>query len=290
MTETNGGRPPRQHAIVAGAEPIKLGSMLVTLVEPHRGHEVEYNRWYERDHYYAGCMIGPYQFAGRRFVATADLKRLRDPDPSAITGEPERGSYMSIYWVLDGYHDVWNRWAVDQVKALHKAGRMFDRRDHVHTLLYRYAWERAREVDGLPAELALDHPVRGLVGVWTDRAEDLKAADFESWQRDEHLPGLLAGSEVRLVVAADPLPLLIDAPGDVPRSEDNDRRQLTLWFLDGAPADCWDTINAHRKAVESSGKATVVAALAFIPTIPGTDTYTDQLWDRPEGDAPGVPR
>ena len=64
-------RPPRQHAIVAGAEPIKLGSMLFTLVEPHRGHEVAYNRWYERDHFYAGCMIGPYQFAGKRFVATA---------------------------------------------------------------------------------------------------------------------------------------------------------------------------------------------------------------------------
>ena len=64
-------RPPRQHCIVAGAEPIKLGSMLFTLVEPHRGHEVAYNRWYERDHFYSGCMIGPYQFAGKRFVATA---------------------------------------------------------------------------------------------------------------------------------------------------------------------------------------------------------------------------
>jgi len=46
-----GERPPRQHPIVAGAEPIKLGSMLFTLVEPRRGHEVAYNRWYERDHF-----------------------------------------------------------------------------------------------------------------------------------------------------------------------------------------------------------------------------------------------
>ena len=38
---------------------VRLGSMLFTLVEPHRGHEVAYNRWYERDHFYAGCMIGP---------------------------------------------------------------------------------------------------------------------------------------------------------------------------------------------------------------------------------------
>ena len=177
MTDTS-ERPPRQHPIVAGAEPIKLGSMLFTLVEPHRGHEVAYNRWYERDHFYAGCMIGPYQFAGKRFVATAALKALRDPDPSEITGEPDRGTYLALYWVLDGYHDVWNRWAVDQVMALHKAGRMFNERDHIHTLLYRYAWEQTRDADGLPAELALDHPSAGLVAVFTDRA-DPDAAAFE---------------------------------------------------------------------------------------------------------------
>ncbi|MHB8328377.1 MAG: hypothetical protein ACYDD6_01905 [Acidimicrobiales bacterium] len=280
MTEqSEAERPPRQHMIVAGAERIKLGSMLFTLVEPHRGHEVAYNRWYERDHFYAGCMIGPYQFAGKRFVATADLKALRAPDASVVTGEPARGSYLGVYWVLDGYHDVWNRWAVDQVKALHRAGRMFTERDHVHTLLYRYAWERARDADGLRAELALDHPSAGLVAVFTDRADGEEAESFDSWQSDEHLPGLLPGTAARLVVAADPLPLLIDAPGDVPRSTADDRRQLTLWFLDTHPARAWeDVIVKHRQAVERSGRATVVAALPFIPTIPGTDTYADMLW------------
>lgn len=276
---TPSDRPPRQHCITAGAEPIKLGSMLFTLVEPRRGHEVAYNRWYERDHFYAGCMIGPYQFAGRRYVATAELKSLRDPDPSAITGSPERGSYLGLYWVLDGYHDTWNRWAVDQVVALHKTGRMFTERDHVHTLLYRYAWERSREEDGLPAELALDHPAAGLLAVFTDRAPDVEAEAFDAWQRDEHLPAFLPGTSARLVVAADPLPLLVDAPGDVPRSEADDRRQLTLWFLDEHPTVAWDdVVVAHREAVERSGFAQVVAALAFVPTIPGTDTYTDQLW------------
>ena len=56
---------------------VRLGSMLFTLVEPHRGFEVAYNRWYERDHFYAGCMVGPWLFAGRRFVATRALKDLR---------------------------------------------------------------------------------------------------------------------------------------------------------------------------------------------------------------------
>ena len=72
---------------------IKLGSFLMTIVEPHRGHEVAYNRWYERDHFYAGCMIGPWNLTGGRFVATRDCKELRvDAD---LFGDPDIGSYLS---------------------------------------------------------------------------------------------------------------------------------------------------------------------------------------------------
>ena len=39
--------------------PVQVGSMLLTMVDPLPGHEVAYNRWYERDHFYAGCMVGP---------------------------------------------------------------------------------------------------------------------------------------------------------------------------------------------------------------------------------------
>ncbi len=76
MAEDVEAKTRRPIEVGAEAEPVKLGSMLFTLVEPHRGHEVAYNRWYERDHFYAGCMVGPYNFAGRRWVATAALKSL----------------------------------------------------------------------------------------------------------------------------------------------------------------------------------------------------------------------
>ena len=47
----------------------------------------------------------------------------------------------------------------------------------------------------------------------------------------------------------------MDAPGDVPRTEADDRRQMTLWFLDTDPAEAWDeVIVAHRTAIESSGQ------------------------------------
>jgi len=217
MSEEEAPKKRRPIEISAEAEPVKLGSMLLTLVEPHRGHEVAYNRWYERDHFYAGCMVGPYNFAGRRFVATADLKALRDPDPSAITGEPDRGSYVAVYWVLDGYFDVWNKWALRQVNALHAAGRMFTERDHVHTLLYNYQWEHRRDPDGVPVELALDHPYRGFVVVFIDRDQSVSNEELWSWLRSEHLPGLMPGTEADLVAAFTPIALEVDAPGDVPR-------------------------------------------------------------------------
>jgi hypothetical protein len=263
----------------AEAEPVKLGSMLFSLVEPHRGHEVAYNRWYERDHFYAGAMVGPYNFAGRRFVSTAELKSLRDPDPSVITGSPARGSYVSVYWVLDGYHSVWNRWALRQVNALHAAGRMFEERDHVHTLPYNYAWEFRRDPDGVPIEVALDHPYRGFVPVFIDSADGVSTEALWEWLRTEHLPALLPGSDADLVAAFTPISPDADRPRDEAGEATNGRRTLLLWFLSTPPEVAWETVIVeHQRRLEESGLGTVVAALPFIPTIPGTDTYTDKLW------------
>jgi hypothetical protein len=279
MSEDSSSEKLRPIEIVAGADPVKLGSMLFSIVDPRRGHEVAYNRWYERDHFYSGCLVGPYNFAGKRFVATAELKELRDPDPSAVTGAPERGSYVALYWILDGYYDLWNEWALRQINALHAVGRMFDERDHVHTLFYRYNWEFRRDPDGVPIEVALDHPYRGFVPVFIDRAEDVTNEALWEWLRAEHLPGLLPGSDADLVAAFTPIALEGTAPGDVPREETNDRRTLLLWFLSTPPEVAWEpVIVEHRRRLEESGLGTVVAALPFIPTIPGTDTYTDKLW------------
>ncbi len=281
MSERPGSKEPRPIEIGADAEPVKLGSMLFTVVEPHRGYEVAYNRWYERDHFYAGCMVGPYTIAGRRFVATAELKSLRDPDPSLITGTPERGSYVSVYWILDGYHAVWNRWALRQVNALHAAGRMFEDRDHVHTLPYKYCWEFRREPEGVPIEVALDHPYWGFVPVFIDRSQDTTNEELWEWLRTEHLPSLLPGSDADLVAAFTPMAVEVDGSGDVRHeaASESEGRTLLLWFLSTPPEVAWETVIVeHLHRLEESGLGRVVAALPFIPTIPGTDTYTDQLW------------
>jgi hypothetical protein len=269
-------------------DPIRIGTMLYTLVEPHRGHQVEYNRWYERDHFYAGCQIGAFNFAGARFVATAPLKALRFPEPGSADGpeplvaDPEVGSYLGLYYVLDGHHDEWNRWAVDQVNVLHAAGRMYDRRDHIHTGLYRFEWEHRRDTDGVPAELTLDHRFPGMVSVFVEPSAGTDLDALGQWFRTQYLPAVVEGTEVATVLAFTPLPLLADAPGDVPRSDQLDQRLLLLFFLDGPPDTAWDAVfSGSDKAVADSGQGRILWASPFIGTRPGTDTYTDQLWSTP---------
>ena len=261
-------------------DPIKIGTMLYTLVEPHRGHEVDYNRWYERDHFYAGCQIGAFNFSGARFVATAAMKGLRYPGgDAALVADPAIGSYVGIYYVLDGHHDEWNRWAVDQVNVLHAAGRMFEHRDHIHTGLYRFEWEHRRDADGVPAELTLDHRFAGMVSIFLEPAEGVTGEQAGNWLREQYLPGVLSGSPVATVLGFSPLPLLADAPGDVPREETLDERVLALCFVDDAPDGSWnDVVAPLGLAAASAGIGTVIWASAFVGTVPGTDTYTDQLW------------
>jgi len=264
-------------------DPIRIGTMLYTLVEPHRGHQVAYNRWYERDHFYAGCQIGAFNFAGARFVATSALKGLRYPTGStALVDDPDTGSYLGVYYVLDGHHDEWNRWAVDQVNALHAAGRMFEQRDHIHTGLYHFEWEHRRDEDGVPAELTLDHRFPGMVSLFVEPGEGVTAEQIGDWYRHRYLPSVLPGSAVATVLAFSPLPLLADAPGDVPRGDATDRRLLLLHFLDEEPSGSWDTVFAGQQgSLADAGLGRVEWASPFIGTVPGTDTYTDQLWSAP---------
>lgn len=108
--------------------PVKLGAMLYTLVDPNPGHEVAYNRWYERDHFYGGCMIGPGILAGARWVATREYKDLRFPADSGVAIPTDAGSYLATYWVQRGHEAEHFGWSSKQVFELYDAGRGFDER------------------------------------------------------------------------------------------------------------------------------------------------------------------
>jgi hypothetical protein len=248
--------------------PIRVGSLLFTMVEPHRGHEVAYNRWYERDHFYAGCMVGKWQFAGARYVATRECKAKRYPADSPITPDASTGSYLAVYWVLDEHHDEWNEWGVEQVNWLHEHDRMFAERDHIHTALYEYAGELNADGSTMPVELALDRHYPGIVAM-IGEADDIDGVT--SWLSERGCP-----SDVMLV--GTPLPLRGDRPADVPDQPEGSRF-LHLHFVDEDPVAVWDERFASIGAdLEASGLGTIVFASPFLATVPGTDRYTDQLW------------
>lgn len=155
-----------------------------------------------------------------------------------------------------------------QVRWLHEKGRMFPERDHVHTLLYRFAAGTSDGGEGVPAELTLDHPYGGLISTVVDLGDGALPADV--------LRSHVAHAHPRL--AFTPIPLPDDAPVKQQGLDRLDRRLLVLAFLPDDPRDVWDAHRAWGEGLQESGTGTVAWTSPFIPTIPGTDTYTDHLW------------
>ncbi len=266
------GPGPIEHSRVA------LGSVLVSLLEPARGHEVAFHRWYERDHFYAGCMVGPYFFAGRRYVATRDLKRLRFPNETPVIDDIARGSYLALYWMLAGHHTEAVEWAVRQVQWLNTNDRMLPERTQAHAGFYHLRFAISRDEDGVPPELALDHPFASVVMLMIDRAHGVSASDLEAAHREE-IAARLSGSPAALCLGLEPEPLPDNAPSYVLRPTGLERRSLQLFFLEQPPAASWSSLFASQDEwLLSRGLGKVSYAAPFIPTLPGTDRYADELW------------
>ena len=251
--------------------PVRVGSMLYTQVDPEPGYEVDYNRWYERDHFYAGCMVGPWLFAGRRFVAPKALKDLRFGTEPDLFGGARLGSYLAVYWILEGRHDDHVDWALRQVQWLHANGRMFGERDHIHTLLYRHEWTARGAGNGaVPAELALDHPFGGLAATVVRPAPGVTVTALGDFVRARFAPELELGFS--------PIPLPADAPVSQQGHDRLDGCLLNLSFTAAGPDAWWGEQRAAADALVAEGVGEMLWTAPFIPTIPGTDAYTDQLW------------
>lgn len=264
-----------------GDYPVRVGSMLLTLVEPNPGFERAYNRWYERDHYYGGCMVGPWLFAGSRWVATRRLKDRRWPADSTVARPVDAGSYVAVYWVEEGHHvDHFVNWSVPQVRDLYSHGRGFAERTHVHTSTFNFVGASYRDKDPVPVELALDHHYDGIVILWWD-AVDAKATELDGRLTAEPVPALLAGSDIE--IASSWVPSMPDEgpPQDVPMDLGSPAggtdRLVQLLFVGGDVEAALDAVRAYADQVERAGLATLRLAAPFLRTVVGTDTYVDQL-------------
>jgi hypothetical protein len=270
----------RDTEIGISGPPVQIGRMLFTMVDPSRGHEVAYNRWYERDHFYAGCLVGPWLFAGKRWVATRALKDLRFPAESPFAEPVDAGSYLSIYWVQAGHEDEHFAWARKQVYWLYGQGRGFSERTHAHTKLYDFGRAHYREKDGVPIELALDHPYGGLVVLCSEpsagSSHDALVAAAGSHVRVllEEAPSMDVVSDWRFHVEKSDF----TAPMELGTDGGTKDRLLQLCFLAGSPEEVWPAVHRYTESLAAARAGAVSFAAAFLPTIVGTDRYTDELW------------
>jgi hypothetical protein len=265
--------------------PVKVGRMLFTMVDPERGYEAAYNRWYERDHFYCGCMVGPWWFAGRRWVSPRALKDLRFPERSEFADPVDAGSYLSIYWVHEGHEDEAFAWAGEQFQWIYLNDRGFHHRIHAHTANYDFGRVVNADNDGIPLALALDHQFAGLGVVSIVPTDGTSTAELSACLEIEAVPQLLDGREVELVASwtpyqrpeADTVELKEGVPA-LATTGGSPNRLVQLAFLNVEPTVVWPRFREYADAVERSGRGNVVFAAPFLPTVVGTDTYADELW------------
>jgi hypothetical protein len=229
-------------------DPVTIGTAIVAYIEPAPGQERAFNAWYERDHFYAAAMAGPGTYAGGRWVATRACKEVR-PD-SSNWGDPARGSYLATYWLLPGMQTEWETWVAAQMATLGD-DRMFTGREHLHTAVYRALWD-ARVDDAPPPATALDHPFAGIIAI-------ASTGDARPWVRE------VIGPDLPLVVglARERVLLAASDPGD---------HTLLLGFCAGDPLRVWERVADALEQLAGVGFAS-----PFLRTIPGTDTYVDEL-------------
>jgi len=275
MSDRSESDDPYYTLAQTGPYAAKIGSALITMVEPHLGHEAAYNRWYEDDHFNAGAMAFPWLFAGRRWVATVPYQKLRYPKDSAIAQPVEAGKYISTYWITDGQFESQMRWAVGTNHRLFADGRVFMERDHTFTSFQRYRGVVYRDATGPRDVHALDYPYRGLVLEVIDSPDAATCEQMLAWLLTERTPA--AGASAALGTIFQPMPLPADKQPYVKDVEGIDTRLTILWFTDDDPADVWSEFSGVGDRVAATGLGRVELMAPFIPTLPGTERYVDQL-------------
>ncbi|MFJ8674288.1 hypothetical protein [Streptomyces sp. NPDC093589] len=269
------------YARLAGVGPygVRPGHALITMVEPHPGQERAYNRWYEDDHFIAGAMAMPWMFAGRRWVATRDLQLLRYPADSAVARPVTSGCYLSTYWLTEGRYAEHLKWSVGINQRLNADGRVHHDRTHVFTAFHEHVDTVYRDGEVGPRDFhALDYPYAGLVMEVIDTAGPERRADLLEWLRDEHLKERLSNSPAAMVLAFTPHPLPEDRMSYVKQVEGVGNRVTLLWLLEQDPRTCWrEHFTGLDSVVAQRGLGSVELVAPFIPTVPGTDRYVDEL-------------
>jgi hypothetical protein len=264
-----------------------LGHALITWVEPAQEHVHRYNRWYEDDHFITGCMVMPWMFSGRRYVAPRWLQHLRGPAGSRVADPLELGKYITIYWITTGRLDDHEQWSMGANVRLHAEGRgscrglghdPLEERRQVFTAFHDHGGATYRD-DAVPrAEHTLLQPYGGLVVELIDPASGKDRREVNEWLATEHLPSVVGGP-VAASLRFDPRPLPKDTFAHMREVAGVEQIVTILHFLDGDPRECWDDRFAGTAdALAAGGVASLAMQAAFVPTHHGTNDFVDELF------------
>lgn len=248
---------------------VVLGGAYITLVRPLPGRARTYNRWYEDDHTYAGAMMSPWVFAGRRFVATREL---------ASAARPHRvdGCYLTVYWHVAGHARSIETWGITRlVESLVPQGRGNTDREHLYSAFHDHAFSHV--VDSAPMRdiHALDHPYFRVVLELLDVESPGDRADCLAWLRTTLVPQLPPAGAGQCVVFTPRSVEGLPAGSGVLGPDDPARRICLLWFLRGPVQGLPEVIAEHEVALRDHTSARLALALPMAPTVPGTDAYVD---------------
>src|SRR5262249_38492373 len=219
---------------------VELGHAIFGLVDPHRGHEVAWNRYYERDHLVAAGAAAPWTLAIQRWVATRREKALRYPAKGPIADPVSRGTFLAAIWIQKGRYDEQQLWVAEQMKILAAHGRTFEKRDVLTTAGYDYLGGTLRDADGVPPELALDRRYPGIVLAWTERRPGTSLAELGRWLAGELLPGIVEKSEIAMALCFTPKPKASWWPKAAPEVPGVGERILVACFVESDPVACFE--------------------------------------------------
>lgn len=263
---------------------VGVGAMLLNVADPEPGFEREYNRWYEDDHFFHGAMMAPWVFAGRRWVAPADLRSLQYARPGGPFDPPGSGRYAGTYWIAPDRLNDYLAWTGVVSPQMAREGRSFSQRQLVFTTFAEHRASVYRD-DRVPQDVfALMDPPGGLVVQLLDVPTPQDRDGTIEWLGSDYLPERLAviGGSARLAMifqGAGHVPSMRPAVRELQQTADNGgRRIVVLWFLDDHPAIEWEgQFAAQIELLAASERAVLEWMTAFVPSHMGTDDYLDQL-------------
>jgi len=255
-----------------------LGHAIFSLIEPHPGHELAWNRYYERDHLIAAGSCAPWTFSTQRWVATRRHRAVRYPLENPIANPPERGAFLAGLWIHADRLADQQKWVAGQMPILAEQGRTFEQRDVLTTTGYDFLGAAARDADGVPVELALERRYPGVVLAWVERTSGCSLEALRDALIDETLPAILEDSPTALALCFTPLPKADWWPKAAPEVPGVGERILVVCFSDSDPLDVWeDRYAALGQALEASGHARLLFVAPFVPIVPGVDPDLGEL-------------